>query len=292
MTESPWTSLCDEQDDRPRPTVSFVTVAYRDPDAIRLLLRGMESAQCAFSSEYFLVNNAPDDPTSVQVRERFPWVTVLDASENLGFGAGNNLALRRIRGTYVILLNPDIVVLPGELEKLVAFMDEHPDIGIAGPGVLNPDRSWQDSCYRFPTFSFPLYRRTFLGRTPWGKRAESAYVMRDILTRDRAVEADVLMGSVLCIRRSALEDVGLFDDRFFMYMEDFDLCRRMWKKNWRVVYVPSARVIHYHRRESRISWPWQLLTHKLTRTHIRSAVYYFWKYRGESVPHSYPRSID
>jgi GT2 family glycosyltransferase len=212
--------------------------------------------------------------------ERFPWVKTHDLGRNGGYGAGNNAVLGQVKGEYVIFLNPDTVVFPGELEAWIDWMDKRPDVGASGPRVLNPDGSDQHSTCRFPTLMTPVYRRTILGKTPWGKKALSQYLMENM---NRNIEQDVdwVQGSALCIRRSVLAQIGNFDERFFMYFEDADLCRRVWKSGHRVAYTPSARIVHYHGRGSLIRWPWQVFTNRLTRSHIDSGIKYFLKYRKE-----------
>lgn len=273
------------------PKVSFVTVCYRTPGLIRMLLKGAQAANFKFSFEYFLVNNAPEDGTSQMVRERFPWVQVIDSPRNVGFGAGNNLAIRRARGQYIMLLNPDLTIFPDEIEKLVKFMDDHPDVAFSGPLLLNPDGTRQDSCYRFPAPMYALYRRTFLGKLPSGQRYNHHFLMRDTQL-DRPLEVDVLMGSAIMMRRSALDEIGLFDENYFMYLEEMDICRRAWEKKWRVAYVPHAKLVHYHQRESRIDWPWHLITNRPARAHIISALYYFRKYWNKPNPHKLQRPIE
>ena len=274
------------------PKVSFVTVCYRTPGLIRMLLKGVEAANLKFPFEYFLVDNAPGDGTSALVRERFPWVQIIETPRNVGFGSGNNLALKRARGDYAMVVNPDLTVFPGELEKLISFMDDHPDVAFAGPALFNPDGTRQDSCYRFPSPLIPLYRRTFLGRTTWGRRAVYYYLMRDVHPVTQPLEVDVLMASAIMMRRSALREIGLFDERFFMYFEEMDICRRAWERQWRVVYVPQSKLCHYHQRESRIDWPWHLITNRPARAHIISALYYFRKYWRKSHPHLRARPIE
>lgn len=292
MSQSkPETAKFKEINNSGQPRVTFITVCYKTPNLIRLLLKGFAESGFKHSFEYFLVNNAPQDETSNMVKKLYPWVEVVDTPKNVGFGSGNNFALRRARGEYVMLLNPDLVLFPNELEKLVQFLDSHPDVGLVGPKLLNPDKTRQHSCYRFPGPLIPVYRRTPLGKTPWGKRAVDLYLMKEHLKQDRAMEVDALMGSAIMFRKSALNEIGLFDEKFFMYFEEVDICRRAWKMNWRVVYYPEATLIHYHARESLISKPWQIFTHKLTRQHIRSAVYYFWKYRGNKNPHNEIRPV-
>jgi len=266
-----------------QPKVSFVTVNYKMPHFVRHLLQGVEDARLPFVFEYFLVDNASADGVLDMVGERFPWVKTAAMDSNAGFGAGNNRVLPEAKGEYVLLMNPDTVIFPGELEAWIEWMDAHPDVGASGPRILNPDGTDQNSVCRFPTLFTPIFRRTALGKTPWGKKALKKYLMEDM---DRNLEQDVdwVQGSALCIRRSVLEQVGHFDEGFFMYFEDADLCRRVWKSGHRVAYVPKARIVHYHGRGSVIQWPWQVFTNRLTRAHISSGLKYFLKYRGEKNP--------
>lgn len=270
----------------PQPKVTFVTVCYRTPGLVRQLLKGFEAADLPFAFEYILVDNAAGDGTGAMVRERFPWVKVIDRQGNVGFGAGNNLAFREAKGEYVMLVNPDLTVFKGEFEKLLAFADAHPDIGLIGPKVLNPDRTLQRSFHRFPTPLIPVYRRTRLGRTSQGRRAVDTYLMLDA-DPDAVQDVDGLFGAAILIRKPALDAIGHFDERFFMYFEDVDLCRRAWEAGWRVTYAPVATFVHYHQRESEAKRFWHIVTNRVLREHLKSAVRYFWKYRGK--PH--PRAI-
>lgn len=260
------------------PKVSFVTVCYRTPHLIRILLKGIEDAQFAFPFEYFLVDNG-DDGTAKMVRERFPWVTVIEPGSNVGFGGGNNMAFRAATGEYVMLVNPDLTIFPGEMEKLLEFADATPNAGVIGPLVVNPNGTRQESCTRLPTPLMPLYRRTVLGRTPFGKRALDQYLMRDV-PHHKTHETDAVYGAAMLIRKPVLDEVGHFDERFFMYYEDVDLCRRIQTAGWRVLYAPVARFAHYHQRESRIRAPWEVFTNRMARVHIASGVKYFLKYRN------------
>lgn len=266
------------------PKVSFVTVSYKNPGLIRQLLKGFEQAQLAFPYEYFMVDNAVGDGTGTMVRERFPWVTMIDSPGNVGFGVGNNIGFQQAQGEYVMLINPDLTIFPGELEKLVAFADAHPDVGLVGPKVLNPDGSLQRSFHRFPGLLIPLLRRTFLGKTTWGKKMVQDYFMQDA-DPDKVQEVDGLFGAAILIRRKALDQIGFFDQRFFMYFEDTDLCRRAWEKGWRVVYAPLASVTHYHQRESNVKHVWDMVMNRVARIHIKSGFLYFFKYWGKPHPH-------
>lgn len=266
-----------------KPKVTFVTVCYRTPGLIRQLLKGFENAKLPFEFEYFLVDNAAGDGTGDMVRERYPWVKILDDHKNIGFGAGNNLAFKQASGEYVMLINPDLTVFQGEFEKLLAFADAHQDIGLFGPKLLNPDRTLQRSFHRFPGPLIPLYRRTPLGRTRWGRRAIDEYFMYDA-DPNIVQDVDGLFGAAILVRKTALDQIGYFDEKFFMYFEDVDLCRRAWESGWRVCYAPIAMFVHYHQRESEAKHIWHLFSNRVVREHIKSGLYYFFKYRGKPHP--------
>lgn len=263
--------------------VTFVTVAYRTPDLIRTLLSGIEKLGFDFPFEYILVNNAPGDGTSEMARERFPWVKVLDAPGNVGFAGGHNIAFREARGEYIMFINPDLIVFKGEMEKLLAAAERLPKSGIVGPRLMYPNHEMQRSFHRYPKLMTPVYRRTFLGRTSWGKRHVDWYFMRDV-DEKKTIDVDGIFGAACLIRHDVLKEVGFFDERYFMYFEDVDLCRRTREKGWRVIYFPDAVFVHYHTRESKVSRPWLILTNRLARAHISSAVKYFWKFRGKALP--------
>ncbi len=266
-----------------KPLVTFVTVNYKTPHHIRQLLKGVGDARFAFPFEYFLVDNASGDGTVEMVRERFPWVTVIASPKNIGYGAGNNLALEQARGEYVLLFNPDLTVFPGEVESWIEWMSARPEVGISGPRILNPDGSDQESCYRFPNLLTPVLRRTFIGRLPIARKSLDRYTMKDM---DRAIEQDVdwVLGAAMLIRKTVLDRIGHFDPRFFMYFEEADICRRAWGQGLRVTYVPVSRFMHYHGRESRIRFPWEVVTNKLTRVHLASGIKYFLKHIGSPDP--------
>lgn len=265
------------------PLVTFVTVNYKTPHHIRHLLKGVEEAGFTFSYEYLLVDNASGDETVAMVQEQHSWVKVIQSDKNLGYGGGNNLALKQAQGKYILLFNPDLTVFPGEVESWIEWMESRSDIAISGPRILNPDGTDQESCYRFPSIWTPVFRRTWLGRLPLAQKAIEHYTMKEM---DRGIEQDVdwVLGAAMLIRREAMEKIGIFDERFFMYFEEADICRRAWSEGYRVSYAPVARFMHYHARESRIRFPWEFISNKLARIHVISGVKYFLKHMGTSNP--------
>ena len=234
-------------------------------------------------TEVIVVDNNSTDNSVAFLRSDFPEVTVIDNPRNQGLAAGVNLALRAAKGKYCLLLNPDIIALPGSIMTLVDFISNHQDVGMLGGQLLSPNGSVQYSCFRFYKLSTIIYRRTILGRTRWGKREINRFLMRDF-DRTQVRDVDWLMGSCLLLRTAAIAEVGGMDERFFLYFEDVDWCRRFWQAGWRVIYVPQARFSHFHQRASRRGTIGGPFTNWATREHIRSAIKYFSKYRGTRYP--------
>lgn len=231
-----------------RPVIDL-SVAIVSRDVRDLLVRCLASISCSCVVEILVVDAASSDRSAEMVAERFPNVRLIRSHENLGFTRGNNWALRLARGRHVMLLNPDTVVEPGALERLVAFLDQHPDVGAVGPKLLFPDGSVQSSRRRFPMLLTGFVESTVLER--W--LATSAPVRRYRFadrSHDERHDVDWLSGAALVIRREALGQAGLFDERFFMYSEEVDLCWRIRTAGWRIVYLPDAVVVHHEGRSS------------------------------------------
>ncbi len=232
-------------------------------------------------------NNSSDNVE--ELIEMFPRVVVVKQEKNQGFGASHNRAFEAMEAEYYFVLNPDTEFF-GEisvLKKMYDYMQAHSKIGILGPKIVYPDGSLQYSCFRFPLFVQPFFRRTLFGQIGRGKELNDKFLMKDF---DHLTErpVDWLMGSALFVRAAALKDVGGFDKRFWMYAEDSDLCRRFWEKNWGVYYYPKAALQHTLGRASSrvpgIIYP--LIKNKYARAHLLSWFKYFWKWRGN---HKYYR---
>jgi len=257
--------------------LSIIVLNYRTKGLLKECLKGIKLVQPKLDYEIIVVDNASGDGTPVMMRENFPDIRFIASDKNLGYAKGNNLGIKAAYGRYIMIMNPDIVMFHGVLEKLVEFMDNHSDVGVIGPKLLNPDKSLQYSCYRFPDFWTPIYRRTPFGYFRFAKKKLDDYFMKDF---DHASprEVDWLLGGCLLIRRKALEDVGFLDERYFAYFDDVDLCRSMWEKKWKVVYYPLVSVVHFHRRESAEGYWWSGFFKKVTRVHLASWIKYFRKW--------------
>ena len=175
------------------------------------------------------------------VRESFPEVVLIAREGNTGFAAANNAAIRRGRGRYVLALNPDTRLTPGALDSLLRLMDERPEIGISGCRLIREDGSFDHASKRsFPTIAGALGHFTRIGRGERAPRVLAQYRAPDV----EAGPVDAVNGAFMLMRRSALEEVGLFDEGFWMYMEDLDLCYRFQDAGWTTWYEPSVTVVH------------------------------------------------
>lgn len=189
----------------------------------------------------YVVDNASGDGTIELIRSEFPNVKLIANERNLGFGAANNIAIRDGNARHVLALNPDTRVTAGTLDTLVDLMDRRPEVGICGCRLVKEDGSFDHASKRsFPTIVGALGHFLVIGR---GARAPKRLAQY----RAPATEAgpvDAVNGAFMLMRRSALVDVGLFDEDFWMYMEDLDLCYRFHEAGWTVWYEPSVAVVH------------------------------------------------
>jgi GT2 family glycosyltransferase len=257
--------------------LSIIIVSYNNKNLLRESLKCIKKAGISLNYEIIVVDNASHDGTTKMLRFEFPEVITIASSKNLGFAAGNNLAVKYAKGEKLLFLNPDILILHGSVEKLAAFLDANHDVGLVGPKLLNPDGALQYSAFRFPSFFTPLFRRTPLGLLPFGKKHLRKYLMMD-WNHNEVKEVDWLLGSALMIRKSDYGRLAKFDERFFLYFDDCDLARQIWKSGKKVVYLPQAQMIHFHRRESAHFGFLKGIFYKPTREHIKSWIKYFWKW--------------
>jgi GT2 family glycosyltransferase len=209
------------------------------------------------------------------VQSEFPTVHTIANTANRGFPAANNQGLAIAQGQYVLLLNPDTEVVGDALATMAAFADAHPDVGMVGPQLLNADGSVQSSRRRFPTLATSFFESTWL--EPFAPRRVLEHYR--VLDRpdDTIQDVDWLYGAAFMARHEAIEQVGLMDEGFFMYSEELDWCKRFRDTGWRVVYLPTARIIHYEGKSSE-----QVVASR--HVHFQtSKVRYFCKHHGRAV---------
>ena len=257
-------------------------------NALRTLIADSVDANLALA--IVIVDNASSDDIS-DLQKEFANLTILRQEKNLGFGRSHNRAIAAIPAKYYFILNPDTEFVVGQnfLRKFYDFMEANPRIGIAGPKIIYPDGSLQHSCYRFPSFLQPVFSRTKWGKGGRGKEINERFMMKDF-DHNSNRPVDWIMGSAMFVRAAAIKEVGVFDDRYFMYAEDSDWCRRMWEKGWAVYYVHNIYLKHVHGRASaKVSGAIRaVLKNRYARIHIISWLKYFWKWRGN---HKYYRRV-
>jgi len=229
-----------------------------------------------------VVDNKSDDAVDTMLKEKFPTVKVILLPENKGFGHAQNVGLVSTEAAYHFILNPDTVFIEGQhiIKKMFDYMESHPKVGMIGPKIVNADNSLQYSCYRFPIFWQPLFSRTKFGQMGFGKKINDHFLMKDFHHASTR-PVDWVMGSAMFARGVVLKQTGLFDERFWMYAEDSDLCRRMWEAGWPVYYVHNIIIKHFHGRGSaKVPGVFKaLLKNKLARIHLLSWFKYMWKWR-------------
>ena len=193
-----------------------------------------------------VTDNGSEEPIDY-MRKTYNEITVVRNRKNLGYSKAINAILSTTISPYIVLLNPDTIVLPNHFwESIAAFMDAHPDVGILGPGVVNPDGSMQGSARSFPRFHSLFFgRRSLMTKIFPNCRFTRANILTNSAGESNPLEVDWVSGACMVIRRNALEKVGMMDDRFFMYWEDIDWCKRMWDSGWKVMYWPAARIMHH-----------------------------------------------
>lgn len=209
--------------------LSIIILSWNTCALLEQCLRSLQCPQGDLNFEVVVVDNASEDDSRNMVQERFQNVRLVVNSYNVGFGAGNNSGIPATSGRYILFLNSDTVVLEGALARMVAYADAGPDIGILGPKLLNTDGSLQYSCRRFPNLATGFFRNTPLGRLFPNNRFAGDYLYKEW---DHAAPRDVewVSGAALMIRRALVDLIGAFDEEFYMYCEDVDLC---WRANHR-----------------------------------------------------------
>jgi N-acetylglucosaminyl-diphospho-decaprenol L-rhamnosyltransferase len=226
-----------------QPPLQVVIVSYRCETLLRSCLRSLRDHSPEREMSVHVVDNASGDGTAPMVEREFGDVRLTRCARNLGFGAANNLAIRAGEEPYVLALNPDTEITAGALDRLCGLLDERPELGIVGPRLALLDGSFDHAAKRsFPTPLGALGHFARIGRRSSAGRL--AQYRATELGEHQPGAVDAVNGAFMLIRRAALEQVGLFDEGYWMYMEDLDLCYRFAEAGWITWYEPSVTVIH------------------------------------------------
>ena len=268
--------------------LSIIITHYKSPVALKICLNSIAEHLRDVPHEVFVSDSEAQAQTREMMQHDFPDIGYLAFPDNVGYARLVNAGLEAASGDPLLIMNADTVLTEGSVQKLMQYLAEHPDVGMVGPRLEYMNGKHQPSAFRYYAPMTILARRTPYGKTPAGKRELERFTLTDVIKEPikemGPTPVDWIMGSVMLIRRKALDDVGKLDTRYFMYMEDVDWCRSFWEKNWKVVWVPAARVVHVHGKGSKKHNPIiDIFVNKLARTHAKSAVKYFKKF-GTDVP--------
>ncbi|RDK02919.1 glycosyl transferase family 2 [Paraburkholderia lacunae] len=214
-------------------------------------VRSLMDLSIAERQDIVVVDNASPDDSFFRLKAELPaGVRVVRASVNRGFGAGVNIGMIACLREYVLVLNPDTYFVDRSVEKALALLSDHLDVGLVGLDLVYPDGERQYSGRRFYSLLDIVGRRSALGRLAKFKRRNDEHLMRTAWIPGLPFEAEWVIGTGFIVKRELFENLGGMDERYFLYMEDVDLCARVWQAGFRVLCVPGARLTHEHQRQS------------------------------------------
>jgi len=219
--------------------LSIIIVNWNTKDDLLNCLSSIFKHDVEISNEVIVVDNGSRDGSVETLENAFSFIHLIKNNNNLGFARAVNKGIKSASGKYILLLNPDTQIREGTFENLLSFMDQHPEAGIVGAQLLNPDESKQNSIANFPSLSTELLNKRLL-RWLFPKNfpgKEKEYT--------GPIEVDSVIGACMMVRREAIEKVGLLDEDYFLFFEETDWCYRMKKAGWKVYHVPQAQVYHF-----------------------------------------------
>jgi GT2 family glycosyltransferase len=247
---------------------STIIVTWNSGAHIKGCLAALSDFQ---ETEIIVIDNNSHDSTVSSV-QTYPHIFLLQNKENEGFTRAVNQGIQIAQGQFLLILNPDVQITANTVQALIAHMGENPRVGVIAPKLLYPNGKLQYSCRRFPTLATFLLRG--LGLTedrPWMPPLLHRHLMTDYDHRETR-DVDWVLGACMLVRRELIEDIGLFDERYFLYYSDIDFCFRAKKMGWRVHYEPRVTAIHAYGRTSARS-----IMSPAQRSHIADALLFFWR---------------
>ncbi len=245
--------------------LSVVIVSYNTREMTIECVQSVLDHKGGLNVEIIVVDNCSKDGSAAALRENFPGITVIDSPANGGFAFGNNIGFERAHGRYILLLNPDTRVHAGSLETAITYMENNPDVGVMGPRVRLDDGSQQSSMIRYLSLT-QLFFIIFMP-SPWMRKTslfgDSRYAD---LSRDEINSIDAVSGCFMLARRKILEETGGLDQRFFMYGEESEWCRRITRAGWDIHYNPNVEILHHGAASTAHMSEWKAV--EMTRGHI------------------------
>ena len=251
--------------------VSIVIITKDTKELLKGLLNSIKNdlSLQPYVGKIIIIDNASADATEEVIREKFPAVVYVKNERNMGFAFSANKGTSLAEDEYILFLNSDTVLMRGELEKMVCFMDNNADVAICGPQLVYPDMKLQRSFAAVPSLArelIPLRKNRGQGLSVRGQRPDS------LIHDSRTFDVGSLIGAAILVRRTTLKALNGFDERFFFFLEETDLCVRVWQAGRKVVFFPEARIIHLQGKTVRKSWisgriEYNISLHKFIKKH-------------------------
>jgi len=252
--------------------VSIVIISWKMRSLLERMLDSLFLVTSDLNFEVILIDNNSEDGTIEMVSGRFPAIKLIKNSENRGVAPARNQGLEIAKGKYVLILDADMELVENSIKQLHEFMEKKPDCGLVGCKLVDTDGKLQFSCKRFPNLAALLYRRLEIFSFFKNSKTLKHHTMQE-WDHSSIREVDYLIGACQFIRKEALDEVGLYDDKIFYGPEDIDFCLRMWKAGWKVMYYPFTQIIHHEQRITK-----QNYFSVLSLRHLKGIFYIFKKY--------------
>jgi Predicted glycosyltransferases len=253
--------------------VSIVTVGMNHLPLLKQYLHSLfVQNRPTVNFELVYVDNCSTDGSVEYIREHYPAVKIIENHKVRGFSENNNIGVKNSSGEYVAIINPDVMVLKGSIDHMCRYLARNPDMGIVVPKLLNPDMTTQHSVRRFINARILLFRLMYRGRDNVNNKIIDQYLLKDF-DRDKIQPVDWALGAAMFMSRKLYNELKGFDEDYFLYVEDVDLCLRNWKKGKPVIYYPESAMIHAHQRSSARG-----IFNKSRRLHLKSMFIFFMKH--------------
>lgn len=252
--------------------ISIITVGMNHLKLLKKYLHSLyEDCMPSISFELIYVDNCSDDGSIEYMRQNYPQVKIIENKTIKGFATNNNIGVKNSKGKYILILNPDIILLPGAVDKLYFYLKEKKSIGILVPKLLNVDLTVQFSVRKFMNLKIMFHRFLYRSKAKLMSKLTQAYLLTNF-DRNKTQPIDWALGAALFLTREWFDQLNGFDEGYFLYVEDVDICLRNWKLGKQVVYYPESVFIHAHQRTSRLGW------NKTKLMHIKSMLRLFFKH--------------
>ena len=263
------------------PLLSIIIVNYNHKYFPRMCVEAVLKSNTDFSYEIIVVDNKSEDESIDYLREadKKGTIRLIESGANLGYGKANNLGVKHAKGEFIVISNPDIFVKQDTMQKMLDHLKKNKKIGILAPRLRYYNGKIQESCRRYMTFLDLVIKRTPLKKIPTFKKRLDHYLMNDF-DHNKTQSVDLVTGAYFMMKKAVYDEVKGFDPRYFLFMEDYDLCLKVHKAGYQVVYFPETEAEHYHKRLSGGNIL-GLLFHRVFWSHLKSSFQYFWKWRGK-----------